>query len=382
MNRELEEWVNRWWKPLLALGVGLHVTALFGTLTEPDSALYATIARHMAQTGDLINLIAYRGDWLDKPHFLFWVTSTSMRLFGVSEFAWRLPELAFFLLGVHYTWRLGVLLFDHTVARLAVLLVLVGEHVVLSTADARAEPVLFGLIAGATFHLLSLSLQSGKTAYAHLIAGAAFTAAAMSTKGVFVLIPIGGALLANWRALFHWRWLLVGLLIALFLIPELAALYQQYDAHPEKVIFGKTGVSGVRFFFWDSQFGRFLNTGPLKGHGDPTYFFHVVLWAFLPWSLWLYFAAGARVRAALKREPSPWNNRDLHPWVGAFITMLIFSASRSQLPHYLNIVFPFFALVVAAWLSRLTSLTAQRWATGLGLAVAVGMPIATVGLLV
>ena len=384
MNRELEEWVNRWWKPLLALGVGLHVTALFGTLTEPDSALYATIAKHMAQTGDLINLIAYRGDWLDKPHFLFWVTSTSMRLFGVSEFAWRLPELAFFLLGVHYTWRMGVLLFNHTVARLAVLLVLVGEHVVLSTADARAEPVLFGLIAAATFHLLSLSLQGGERAgvRGHLLAGAAFTAAAMSTKGVFVLIPIGGALLANWRVLFHGRWLLVGLLIALFLIPELTALYLQFDAHPEKVIFDKTGVSGVRFFFWDSQFGRFLNTGPLKGHGDPTYFFHVVLWAFLPWSLWLYFAAGSRVRAALKKEPSPWNNRDLHPWVGAFITMLIFSASRSQLPHYLNIVFPFFALVVAAWLSRLSNVIAQRWTTGLGLAVAVGMPIATVGLLV
>ena len=87
MGQALEAWINRWWRPLLALGVGLHVSALFGALTEPDSALYATVAKHMAQTGDLINLVAYRQDWLDKPHFLFWVTSTSMRIFGVNEVA-------------------------------------------------------------------------------------------------------------------------------------------------------------------------------------------------------------------------------------------------------------------------------------------------------
>ena len=94
----------------------------------------------MAETGDLINLVAYRGDWLDKPHFLFWMASTSMRIFGVNEIAWRLPALCFFLLGVHYTWRCGVLLFNQSVARLAVLLLLAAEHTVLSNADVRAEP--------------------------------------------------------------------------------------------------------------------------------------------------------------------------------------------------------------------------------------------------
>lgn len=379
MNRPLEEWINRWWWPLLAIGAGLHVTALFGTLTEPDSALYATVAKHMAQTGDLINLVAYRGDWLDKPHFLFWVASTSMRLFGVNEVAWRLPSVAAFLLGVHYTWRLGRLLFDRTVARLAVLLLLVAEHTVLSDADVRMEPMLVGLNIAAVFHLIA---ARGERWLPHLIAGAAFTAAAMSTKGPFVAVAIGGALLAHdWRALLKPRWALGLLFGALFLLPVLAALYLQFDVHPEKVMFGRTGVSGVRFFFWDSQFGRFLNTGPLKGYGDPSYFFHVVLWAFLPWSLWLYFAAGARVRAALKKEPSPWGGRELHVWGGALLTMLVFTASRSQLPHYLNICFPFFALGVAAWLARLENVTAKKWAAGLGVAVSVGMPLATAGLL-
>ncbi len=382
----VEQWIERWWWPLLAIGVGLHVTTLFGTLTEPDSALYATVARHMAETGDLINLRAYRQDWLDKPHFLFWMTSTSMRLFGVSEVAYRLPALAFFLLGAHYTWRLGVLLFNQTVARLAVLLLLVSENAILANADVRAEPFLLGLIAAATFHFLSVSLSPrggervGVRGYLpHLIAGAAFTSAAMMTKGIFVLVPIGGALIShNWRALLKPRWLLAAVLVAIFLLPELIALYLQFDAHPEKVMFGRTGVSGVRFFFWDSQFGRFLNTGPLKGYGDPSYFFHVVLWAFLPWSLWLYAAAFSRVRQALKKVDNPWEGRDRHAWGAALLTMIVFTASRSQLPHYLNIVFPFFALVVAAWISRLTS---QNGAVALGMAVGIGMPLATIALM-
>ncbi len=383
----LQQWLDRWWKPLLVLGLGLHVSTLWGSLTEPDSALYATVGKHMAETGDLINLVAYRGDWLDKPHFSFWLTSTSMRLFGVNVVAYRLPGLALFLLGVFYTWRLGKLLFDETVARLAVLLLLAAELTLLANSDLRIEAFLVGLIVAAVFHWLRFAPQpdplpagAGRGRMSDLVAGAFFTAAAMMTKGPFVVVPIGGALLAlGPRGLLRLRWVLAAALTALFLTPGLAALYLQFDLHPEKVMFGRTGVSGVRFFFWDSQFGRFLNTGPLKGSGDPTYFFHVVLWAFLPWSLWLYLAAFSRVAAARKKLASPWGNRELHPWGAALVTMMVFTASRSQLPHYLNIVFPFFSLAVAAWLAKLE---APKWATWLGLAITLGMPIATVGLLV
>ena len=46
-----------------------------------------------------------------------------------------------------------------------------------------------------------------------------------------------------------------------------------------------TSVSGIRFFFWDSQFGRFFNTGPIKGSGDPFFYFHTpVSYTHLNWS--------------------------------------------------------------------------------------------------
>ncbi|MBL0132485.1 MAG: hypothetical protein IPP43_16420 [Chitinophagaceae bacterium] len=91
------------------------------------------------------------------------------------------------------------------------------------------------------------------------------------TKGVFTLIPVGAAMAGeliikkNWKELFHWKWLVAGALLVVFISPELYSLWYQFDRHPEKTVFGKTNVSGIRFFLWDSQFGRFLNSGPIKG---------------------------------------------------------------------------------------------------------------------
>jgi hypothetical protein len=72
---------------------------------------------------------------------------------------------------------------------------------------------------------------------------------------------------------FNVKWLLVFILTFIFIIPEIYAVYNQFDLHPEKVVFGKKNVSGMKFLFWDSQFGRFFNNGPIKGKGDITFLF-------------------------------------------------------------------------------------------------------------
>jgi hypothetical protein len=101
------------------------------------------------------------------------------------------------------------------------------------------------------------------------------------TKGSFragapICGAIGGHLLITrqWKQLFSVKWLIAAALILIFIVPELYCLYVQFDAHPEKLIFNTHNVSGIKFFFWDSQFGRFFNTGPIKGHGDPFFFVH------------------------------------------------------------------------------------------------------------
>ena len=229
------------------------------------------------------------------------------------------------------------------------LILLTAQHIVLSNHDVRAEPYLTGLIIAAVYHFYR-SYQPYHPG--QLLAGCMFTACAIMTKGMFAIVPIGGAIVGHltitkqWRLLFNWRWLFAIVLVLLFILPEIWCLYQQFDLHPQKLIFGKHNVSGIKFFFWDSQFGRFFNTGPIKGHGDPLFFVHTSLWAFLPWSLLLFAAIYQFFKKGIKNAQSV----EWYCICGSLVTFLLFSASKFQLPHYLNIVFPFFAIITAQFL--------------------------------
>jgi len=156
--------------------------------------------------------------------------------------------------------------------------------------------------------------------------------------------------------LFNLRWLIAIILTAIFILPEIYCLYQQFDLHPEKVVFGHNHVSGVKFFFWDSQFGRFFNTGPIKGHGDPTFFIHTTLWAFLPWSLLLF----AAIFQFFKQKSKNVQQAEWYCICGSLLTFVVFSASKFQLPFYLNIVFPFFAILTAQYLHHVKNVKSLR----------------------
>ena len=355
---------DRWFYALVAAGVFLNATGLFPPIMEPDGALYACIAKTMAQTGDFVNLYAVGADWLDKPHFPFWVTATSYLIFGVNTFAYKFPALLFFLGSVVYTYQFTRLTYSKLTAQVATLVLLTAFHGVLSNSDVRAEPYLMLLIIGPVYHFYRLFLGAR---FYHLLLGSLLTGCALMTKGVFVLVPIGVGLVlhwlltGHWRELLKWRWYLAVVLSFAFTLPEIYCLYEQFDLHPEKIIFERTGVSGVRFFFWDSQFGRFFNTGPIKGEGDPFFFVHTLLWAFIPWSLPLYIGMGkallglARQRLVLPEYVS----------LGAGLaTFALFSLSGFQLPHYLNIVFPFYAVLTANFLVTLSPLALRRWTIG------------------
>ena len=358
-----ETWLQKWFIPLLIPAILINAGGLLIPILEPDGALYATIAKTIARTGDFVNLYVDGRDWLDKPHFPFWMAAISMRIFGINSFAYKFPALLFWGLGGWYTWRFAFSLYGKPVAQLATLIYVSAAHLVISNNDVRAEPYLTGLIIGAVYHFYKASRVGERRPFAgqpdrqparswpHLLAGSVLSAAALMTKGPFVLLTIGAGFVVDWVVGKEWqqfrsgRWWIAILLTAIFTLPEIYCLYVQFDLHPEKVVFGQTHVSGIRFFFWDSQFGRFFNTGPIKGSGDPLFYFHTLLWAFLPWSLLLYAAIIRRCRNPRRLLPGDWICG------GAVLaSFVLFSLSRFQLPHYLNILFPFFAVLTAAWL--------------------------------
>ncbi|MEJ5961537.1 ArnT family glycosyltransferase [Pedobacter immunditicola] len=368
----------KWLYGFIGLAVLINFSGLGITIISPDGALYASIAKNMVINKDFISLTSEGRDWLDKPHFPFWVAAISFKLFGISTWAYKLPAILFMMMGAVYTYKFAKDLYHKEIGLWAVLILLTAQHIIISNNDVRAEPYLTGLIIAAVFHFYrstgliskaagAINKSSSDSAHGnwfwHLLLGSIFAACAVMTKGIFALIPIAAAIAGHliitkqWKLLFNLRWLLAAVFILLFIVPELWCLYQQFDLHPEKVVFGKTNVSGLKFFFWDSQFGRFFNTGPIKKTGgDPFFFLHTTLWAFLPWAILFYIAVVRYLRKYVKQpQRAEW-----YTLCGAGFTFLIFSLTEFQLPHYLNILFPFFAIITAQYIYNLESPAALK----------------------
>ena len=354
---------SAWLYAVLGLAAFTNTTGFFDTILDGDSAAYATIAKTMVQRHDFVNLFVNGNDWLDKPHLSFWLTAISFEIFGFSTWAYKLPGVILVQVSAFYTYAFAKLLYNKRVALVAAIILLTAQHFIISSNDVRMEAYLTAFIIGAVYHFYQASRQCSNT---HLVAGSLLAAAAVMTKGIFVLIPIAGAiaggLLLNrqWTQAFHVRWIVATLLIFLFITPELFCLWQQFDTHPEKSVFGTTGVSGLRFFFWDNQFGRFFNTGPYRhGSGDPFRYLYIVLWVFLPWSVPLYAATYYAIRKRISRQPQ---TADYFNLSGGLVTFLLFSLSQFQYDHYLTIAFPFFAIITSAHILSLKTPTEVRWA--------------------
>lgn len=340
------------YKILIVVIAVVSSLALFGGIMEPDSALYASIAKNMVLRNDWINIYVRGADWLDKPHLTFWLAAASFKVFGINAFAYKLPSFLFGLLGAGYLYKLAKDIYSEKTGLISALIFLSSLHILISSFDVRAEVYITTFTLAAIYHYY----KAHQGSFWHIVAGSFFAACAIMIKGIFVLIPVFGGfviywlLTSQWKQLLKLKWWIAIALILLFIIPELYTLYVQFDLHPEKVVFGKTGVSGIKFFFWDSQFGRFFNNGPIKGKGDLSFFLHTTLWAFLPWSILFYTAV---VNLFKKKNRIVLPAESIMIWTSAAITFLLFSLSKFQLPHYILIILPQFAIITALYIEQL-----------------------------
>ena len=334
---------------LLAIVIFLNALGLFNDIMEIDGALYASISKQIEGGNNWLYLWAGGAEWLDKPHLPFWLAAISFKLFGISAFSYKLPSFLFFIVSIFYCYKLSATLYTQKIAQLATLIYATALHTVICNFDGKVEIYLTAFIIGATYHLFK---ALNKNWWWHLLAAAIFCACAIMTKGIFSTVIFASGFIIYWIKTKQWheflnpKWYLLILLISIFILPELYALYTQFDLHPEKLIFGSTHVSGLRFFFWDSQFGRFFNNGPIKGSGEITFFMHTTLWAFLPWSILLILA----IIKIFSKKKSTSNNPSWIIGGSALISFLMFSLSKFQLPHYIVSIFPHLAIISAFYM--------------------------------
>ncbi len=340
--------LNRYFPWLLVGIIAINAGCFFSEIMEGDGILYANISRRIADTNEWMNLFVEGKDWLDKPHLPFWITAVSFKIFGFSAFAYKLPGFLFYLISLLFTYKLTRLIYNIPTAQAATIIFGSALHVVLAGIDLRAELFLTAFIVMATYYMVKAHYSNKLS---HFLLCAFASAGAILTKGLFVMITIAAGYFIfviatkQWRVFLNYKWYLYLAFCAIFITPELYALYVQFDLHPEKIVFGRQQVSGIKFFLWDSQFGRFFNTGPIKGKGEPLFFIHTTAWAFVPWT---FILCHALIIKAKQWKPTPG-------WIVSFaalVTFLLFSASRFQLPHYIVIILPHLAILCADFLLR------------------------------
>jgi 4-amino-4-deoxy-L-arabinose transferase-like glycosyltransferase len=341
------------WAALITLLI--NAAAMFSpVINSGDAVVYATLARHMVLSGDWARLILDGHDWLDKPHFVFWITALSFKLGGVSAFTYILPGFIFHLIGAYYTYRMAAWFYNVPTAVLAVVIYLSIFNLMDSAVEIKAEAYLRGQIMAACYYWLRYDAHFR---IKYLLLGALFTAMAVLTKGIFTLFTITSGLFCLWLYQKQWskpfslKWLAALILSLLLVAPELVALYVQFN-QPTAGAGLQPVVSSFKFFFWDSQFGRFFNTGPIRNvNGDPLYFVRVFLYGFLPWTIVFFVAMKAHFKAFGHANSS---ERAAFIFLSSsfLCTFLVFSATKFQMSYYIDVVLPFAAILCAHFLSN------------------------------
>lgn len=336
-----------------------YVLGLFIPLMNGDASHHANIALHMYQSNNYVDLIDRGQDYLDKPHLLFWLAAACYHLFGVTPFAYKLPSLLFSIAAVWATYKTGKRLYNAETGRLAALILASAQAFILACMDVRMDAILTACIILAAWQLLEAA-TGGK--WYNITAAALFMALGFSTKGMAgIVIPCAALFFhllykRDFTGMLHIKWIGTGLLTVVFMLPVLYCYYLQFDLHPEKEIRGMTRISGVKFILWGQNIERLDGKNWGGGKKDYFFYFHTLLWAFLPWSLLAYYAAGSRLKDLWRTRLAFLHNTEAFTIGTVVFAFIVISGSQFQLPHYLNILFPFLAILTAA---RLVKLDAQ-----------------------
>ena len=300
------------WTILLLMGTGsVH-------LFDWDEINFAESAREMLVTNNFFRVqIDYEAFW-EKPPFFFWLQVISMKLFGITAFAARLPNVIFGVFTVITLFQMGRYLHNKRFGIIWAALYLGSLLPAVYFKSGIIDPVFnYFIFTSIYFIILTLNSTKNRTLYA-LIAGT-LNGIAVLTKG-----PVGFLLLFltflvyiifdRFRTLPKLREVLV------FAGAILAVTFLWYGVELIR--------NGTWFFkhFIDYQVSLFSES--VAGHGQPFYYhFLVVFFGCFPMSV-------LALPSFIKSGIAPI--MDFRKWmlVLFWVVMILFSIVKTKIVHY------------------------------------------------
>jgi len=326
---------------LLLIQVIYLIGAVLIALMDNDATQYATIAMQMFESGSYFE-VAYRNiKYLDKPPLLFWFSSMSFSLFGVSHFAYRLPSIIINLLAIYSTYKLGESLYGKQAGLLSALIYASAFGIVLFNHDVRTDTMLTAFVVFSIWQLMEYINHGKSINFIFGFVGISFAMLAKGPIGIMVpMLAIGSQLLykKQWKYIFYWKWLMGLVIILIVLSPMLVGLYNQH------------GFAGIRFYFWTQSFGRLTGENVWVDTTGPMFFVHSFLWSFLPWSL-LALVTYFNKWITIFRDIKTNRKEEVITLGGITLVFIAMSLSQYKLPHYVFVVYPLISILTASYIS-------------------------------
>lgn len=305
-------------------------------LDDYDEATYAQVVKEMLTNGNWLTFTYFDEVWIDKPPLQFWLMALSSKLFGLNEFALRLPTALFGLAASLFAF--GIVKRINGNNSLALL---AGAGVVLSPLflsagrDIRLEiPVAAAALSG--FYFFIRGLNNSK-----LLAGVGISIGLgimiKSVFGLLALVPI-----AMWSLISrNWLWLKRGhfwigaLLGALIVLPW--HLYEALKLGSDflQTYLGFHVVQRLTDNIFNNQLSNWRYLSILFKYG-------------LPWSLLFLLSMAIVVVAILNKNFRTKITKSLLPISSLTIAVAIILAGfiliPSKLMTYLLPLFPFMVI--------------------------------------
>jgi len=353
---------------LIVLATLIYVgSASSPSLQDDADAAHAEAAREIVERGDWVTLHINGVRYLEKAPLMYWAVAASYKVFGVSEFATRLPLAVSAILLVLAVYYFGCWMGGDRAGVYAGLAVCVGLGVYLFTRIMIPEVMLALFLTVAFYCFLRAYFGEIDSRWAYVFyAGMAL---AVLTKGLIgIVFPLG--------ILFAFVLLTRGWGRVRRMRPVGGVLLFLAVAAPWHVLAGLRNERFFWFYFVNEHFLRYLgkrypadyDTVPLSAF----WLLHLV-WLF-PFSVFLPLALG-RPRALLRPETRADQLR-LFAWLWALVVIGFFSFSTRQ-EYYTFPAYPALALLAGTALaeyegSRRPWVMAGQWLlAALGILVAV-----------
>lgn len=324
-------------------------------LLEIDEAIYAEVAREAFVSGDYFSTYYNFETEFSKPPFQYWLLQISYAIFGINEWAVRLPS---------FIMALGILSLTYSF----------GKHIRSSNAGLWAclalcsNPGFYGMMRDARMDItltffITLSIygffiytwngvaptnktphtppspsrgegKGGGKGFIYIYVG---MAGATLTKGpIGIIFPVSIILMfilvrKDWGSFKKLKPFQGLLLLILLITPWYIYMTQRY------------GFGFLEKNIIHENFKKFLVKGVYEPNPGGHFFLaHTFLWYFFPWWILWFYQQYLWARDVRRLKPAATKERDIiiYLLLWFYIPLIFFSLSKYSLPNYLGLIIP------------------------------------------